>query len=157
MGLHFEEDINSKNNGVNYLLIIGIDTYKHLPKLNNCVRDAKNISEVLTGRYQFEPEHLLLLFNENATRAIIYETLLYLRNVLTENDSLLVYYAGHGKYDNELNESYILPIDAMPNKVYTWLELSVVLKLLNSYKVKHILFMSDSHSSFNILTHGRKL
>ena len=53
--------------GKNYLFSIAIDDYHNFPQLHNCVKDAKDITELLTDRYQFEKENLITLYNEDAT------------------------------------------------------------------------------------------
>src|SRR5262249_40406352 len=42
--------------GVNHLLVIAIDRYIHYPPLANCVRDASDITGILTSAYEFEQE-----------------------------------------------------------------------------------------------------
>lgn len=83
--------------GENYLFAIAIDKYndsKILP-LNNAVLDAEKFVEILTQKFGFE---LISnsLYNENATRTNIIEKLNSLTYLLTEEDSLIIYFAGHG-------------------------------------------------------------
>jgi hypothetical protein len=46
-----------------YVLIIGINDYKYLPKLTTALNDAREVDRVLKGRYGFETKVLI-----NATR-----------------------------------------------------------------------------------------
>ena len=55
--------------GNNYLLAIGIDRYQHWTPLDNAVKDAKDLIQVLTQQYQFDEGHVLTLFDERATEA----------------------------------------------------------------------------------------
>jgi hypothetical protein len=40
------------------------------------------------------------------------------RQVLTEDDSLLIYYAGHGQYDKDADKAYWLPVDDLNSPAY---------------------------------------
>ena len=61
----------------------------------------------MIDNYGYKKENIIELFNENATRKNIYTQLKKLVDNLTQNDRLLVYYAGHGFYD-EKNELLLL-------------------------------------------------
>jgi uncharacterized caspase-like protein len=143
--------------GKNYLLMIGIDEYLHEARLYNCVKDVKCVAEVLTTRFQFNPEDLFLLLNENASKRNIYKQLIELIDILQENDSIVIYYAGHGFYKENLNEGYLVPYDASASYIDTCIELSMFSKFINTFKAKHILFISDSDSAFNLIKHGNIL
>lgn len=54
--------------GKNHLLLIGIDEYQYVGRLNNAVRDAQAFEQVLLNKYQFDPKHVRRLFNQDATR-----------------------------------------------------------------------------------------
>lgn len=77
-----------------YALVIGNNEYRHLPKLKTAVNDAKDVSRVLTEKYGFKAKRLL-----NAGRRDILTAINEFRKSLGENDSFLIYYAGHGEYD----------------------------------------------------------
>ncbi len=61
-------------NGKTHLLVIAIDEYAHCPRLNNCVKDAKEFIEILDTRYGIAIDAALPpLFNGDATKKnIIY-------------------------------------------------------------------------------------
>ena len=82
--------------GKNYLLVIGIDQYQYFRPLNNAVRDAKAIQEILVERFQFEPAHTRMLLNEEATRGNILDTLHEYEEILSPEDNFMLYFAGHG-------------------------------------------------------------
>ena len=77
-----------------HALVIGNNEYQHLPKLASAVADAKAVAGVLEGTYGFDVTLLL-----NATRSDILRAINDLRAELTEEDNLLIYYAGHGTLD----------------------------------------------------------
>ena len=95
------------NFGNYHALVIGINSYRNLPRLRTAVTDARAVADVLQRDYGFRTTLLT-----NATRGEILDTLLSLRNRLTEKDNLLVYYAGHGVLDNAADRGFWLPRNA---------------------------------------------
>ena len=65
-----------------------------LPRLNTPEADATDVAALLDQRYGFDVTLVL-----NAKRLTIMEKLDKLREIMTEKDSLLVYYAGHGQIE----------------------------------------------------------
>ena len=98
--------------GNNYLLVIGIDEYQHITPLNNAVRDAETIRDLLLDRYQFKPEHTTSLINKDASRENILESLHELEGTLTENDNFLLYFAGHGVMNDTQTRGFWIPAEA---------------------------------------------
>lgn len=90
--------------GNNFALVIGIDDYAApLPKLKTAVNDAKSIAALLSNKYGFQ---VITLLDQNATRDKILDAIAHYRKSLAENDSFLIYYAGHGSYDRTTDKGY---------------------------------------------------
>jgi|GEM_PF-3582750 len=81
----------------NHILAIGVDKYEHQSRLQNPVDDCKKIIEVLCSQYRFEKSNVKTLFDEEATRGNILDTLEAYES-LTEQDNLLILFSGHGHY-----------------------------------------------------------
>ena len=124
-----------------YALIIGIDRYRQLPKLENAANDAIMVGQVLREKYGFETRMLL---NEEASRDAIMSALNDLRRQLTEDVSLLIYYSGHGEYNAQTETSYWLPVDASRNDTTKWLESRSISDQLKLITARHILVVADS-------------
>jgi tetratricopeptide (TPR) repeat protein len=128
--------------GKYYALVIGIDHYRSpMPSLKTAVSDATSIANLLHDRYGFEVK---LLIDGDATRGNILDAFNQYRNTLTEDDNLLVYYAGHGYSDHEAEKAYWLPSDAdsiySPNRI-------IADDLTTDVRVqpaRHVLIISDS-------------
>ncbi|PZQ65608.1 MAG: hypothetical protein DI570_01115 [Phenylobacterium zucineum] len=95
-----------------YALLIGESSYKdpRLQKLATPINDVTQLGQVLQGRYGFNVKVVL-----DKTRAEILRELDDLASKLGENDTLLIYYAGHGgmeKVRNGAERGYWLPVDA---------------------------------------------
>jgi hypothetical protein len=95
-----------------FALLIGESNYAdpRLPKLATPASDVTQLSELLKTRYGFNTIVLL-----DKSRTEILRQLDLLAQKLTENDTLLIYYAGHGgmeKVRNGSDRGYWLPVDA---------------------------------------------
>ena len=105
--------------GANYLLAIGINAYQHITKLTNCVRDTQDLVEVLTSNYGFEPDHVEELYDEEATRSRIIKAFENLSDTMTEDDNLLIYFAGHGYYKDANRIGCLVPVEAEMGSIWT--------------------------------------
>ena len=120
-------------------LVIGNSDYKSLPDLNTTIADVEAMSEILQERYGFEVTKLI-----NATRYDILSTLNELRSTLTEDDNLLIYYAGHGELDEVNNRGHWLPVDAEETSTANWISNIAITDILNAMSVRKVLVVSDS-------------
>ena len=137
--------------GQYYALVIGSNNYKHLPKLATALGDAKAIAAVLQKSYGYKVKVLT-----DASRSDILDALDEYREKLTDDDNLLIYYAGHGWLDEASEQGYWLPVDAKPNRRTNWVsnsDLTVTLKALNA---KHVMVVADSCYS-GTLVRGAKI
>ncbi len=141
--------------GENYLLIIGIDQYKHWKPLHNAVKDVRDISRLLTERYQFEPARVITLFDDEATEDNIRKTLLGIKKTITKEDNLVVFYSGHGCYDADLDEGYWVPANARKDNPSDYISNSDVLKWIRSIKTHHTLIVVDSCFSGTLVSQSR--
>jgi len=98
-----------------HALVIGNNAYAYLPTLQTAVSDAEAVAATLRETYNFAVTVLL-----NATREQIIVALETMRTTLTEDDNLLIYYAGHGLLDKEAERGYWLPVNAQPDTRVHW-------------------------------------
>lgn len=139
----FEDQV--KKEYTNHLLVIAINTYQNgIRNLNNAVRDAETVTEVLQSQYDFSPSRTKIFTNEQATRESIIEAFEYYCENLGENDNLLFYYSGHGELYKTLNEGYWIPFDGRQNSRASWLANSTVKRHLENMSAHHILGIVDS-------------
>ncbi|MDX2282818.1 MAG: caspase family protein [Bacteroidia bacterium] len=130
--------------GTNYVLLIGINTYQNWNGLHNAVKDCQDLAQTLIDLYQFDREHIITLFNEQATRENILETLESLQDRLDEQDNLLIYYAGHGYYDESSGLGYWVPVDARVNKVPDFILNSTIHDYLRTINSRHTFLIADA-------------
>jgi uncharacterized repeat protein (TIGR02543 family) len=141
--------------GLQYAVLIAVDRYKEWPPLKNAVSDAEQVRSVLQQRYYFDTIHTL--YNEQATKEQVMKLFEDLSNQLRPEDSLLVFYAGHGVMD-PLSKigSWVLQ-DGSQNRYEQkgWLPNPVIRNLLDQLRSKHVLLISDSCFSGDILNMER--
>ena len=124
------------NAGKYYALIIAVSKYKNertFTYLPEAVNDGAELKEVLEENYFFERVELL----ENPTKKAIGMKFDGLITEVTNNDNVLIFYAGHGYMwkDKRRKGGYWCPADA---------EFQVNSTLLNDYEILNILEMIES-------------
>lgn len=127
-----------------YGLIIAINTYEDpaLADLDHPITDATLLYSTLMGNYTFEPENLTLL--KDATRADIIRTLDKLSNQLSPRDNLLIFYAGHGYWDENKETGYWLPSDAEQSSSVNWIRNSTIQDYVDDINTRHTLLITDA-------------
>jgi formylglycine-generating enzyme required for sulfatase activity len=105
--------------GKNYLLAIGVDDYAHQAKLRNAVHDVEAVVRLLAERFHFEPEggqQTIVLRNAEASNVRILTELRGLQQRIGPDDNLVIYFAGHGWYDEVTKRGYWIPPTAQFSK-----------------------------------------
>ena len=105
-------------------------------------KDAANIKRKLETEYTFEPKNVVML--SDPSRGQILDQFDRLSRELTEKDNLLVFYAGHGYWDEQTSQGYWLPSDASQNRRRDWIANSTVVDYMNGIKTKHTLLVADA-------------
>jgi hypothetical protein len=134
-----------------FALLIAINDYAdpEIPHLFEPISDATKLFEILTRTYTFDKSNTILL--KNPTRERIINLLDSLKQVISPNDNLFIYYAGHGLYDKESEIGYWLPSDAKLRNRASWLFNSTLVDCIKSIKSKHTLLVSDACFSGSII------
>ncbi|CCK80676.1 caspase family protein [Desulfobacula toluolica] len=146
--------------GVYRALIIGIQNYED-PEINDLktpLNDAKAMADVLENRYGFKINRKTdLLLDKKATKEAIYTALRKITHTAEPEDSVLIYYAGHGDIDRTLNDGWWIPVDAKGGNPVTYLDNTLVQKVMKSMKSKHVLLISDSCYSGTLFGRARAM
>jgi len=127
-----------------YALIIAVQDYDD-PTINDLsepVNDADKFYRIISSKYTFNEEDITYL--KNPTKADIIGTLHHMRGKVNEEDNLLIYYAGHGFWDEEMMTGYWLPSDAESDNPVNWLPNTDLTNYLNVLKTKHTLLIADA-------------
>jgi len=130
--------------GEYYALIIGVQDYDDpsINDLDNPIQDAEKIYSVLSEKYNFKQENITFL--KNPTNNKITLSMEYYFDNLSENDNLLIFYAGHGFWDKKFKQGYWLPSDAVRSNRGTWLANSLIRDYMRGIPTKHSLLITDA-------------
>lgn len=146
----FKPENKSSNPNNNYhALIIAIQDYEDdIYDLNYPVSDALELRNILLENYSFDEKKIITLLNPK--RSEIIKAFTSLKNNLSKEDNLLVFYAGHGNWDELAEQGYWLPADAKPNDLSEVITNTEITAYLKSIKSKHTLLISDACFSGSI-------
>jgi len=129
---------------VYHALLIGIDHYEDpgMNDLDQPVKDAKSMYNLLKTEYTFDTSNIRLLIDP--TYEEIIASLDQLIWSLDENDNLLIFYAGHGYWEEKTGIGYWLPTDARQTNTANWFRNSTLKDYIAGIKTKHTLLISDA-------------
>ena len=125
-----------------YALIIGVQNYELLSPLESPANDVRRVGQILEDKYGFsvvtlvDPDQLAMMRAVNQ-----------LNDVLSEDDNLLIYFAGYGnRLASATRETgYWLPRNAEPAPDDTlWVPNEFVTRHLGRIQAKRVLVVSDS-------------
>lgn len=141
--------------GKQYAVLIGINRYQEWQPLNTAKEEAETIRNTLALNYYID--EFIELYDEQATGAGLRKLFgEELPAKLELNDSLLVFYAGHGHLDKSQNGFWI-PVDgsADENNQANWLSNSQIRNYVKNLKAQHVLVIADSCFSGDLLDVNR--
>jgi hypothetical protein len=127
-----------------FALIIGINEYDD-PQINDLdkpIEDATALHQVLKEKYTFNPDQIIFLKNPKRSEMIV--ALERLGRSLTADDNLLIFYAGHGHWDEKGNVGYWLPSDAASDNSANWFRNSTLRDFVGSIQTRHTLLIADA-------------
>jgi len=124
-----------------YALIFATDKYDHWDDLVNPINDAHSIADELKIKYGFETEIV-----ENATIEEVWEKLrAYNERKFKPQDQLLVFFAGHGQFDETFGEGYVVARNSLANdkSKTTYISHNRLRGVINNIPCEHIFMMMD--------------
>jgi hypothetical protein len=160
----FGGDVQSlKGAGKRYAVIIGNAGYgpdTGFAQLATPIADADALTDVLTRRYGFAtsatlPNGKTADFSLRDASLVAIQTALYdLSLVAGENDTVLIYYAGHGIYEPVTTTAFWVPVDAKAGAPFTYLSASAISEAIARIQAKKVVLISDSCFSGALLRGG---
>ncbi|MDR0583643.1 MAG: SUMF1/EgtB/PvdO family nonheme iron enzyme [Treponema sp.] len=137
--------------GKQWAVFIAIDRYKEWGPLSNPVKDAKEIRDILTERYFID--EVVELYDRDATAANIRRLFADLRARSGINDSVFVFYSGHGQTDSVTNSGSWIPVDGGRDQLAqaNWLPNIQVRNMLSALPARHVFLVADACFSGDML------
>ncbi|MFH0991060.1 MAG: caspase family protein [bacterium] len=127
--------------GDNYALMFASDRYNEWPPLINPINDARTIKKELSDSYGFECPLI-----ENPTLDTVFSTLReYTKKQFGPNDQLLIFIAGHGHFDEDFKEGFIVTSDSKSNDLSrkTYISHERLRSIIDAIPCQHILLIMD--------------
>ena len=131
-----------------WALLIGINKYQNETPLNYAVADALEMQRLLTEKLGFPEKNITLLLNDAATLQGIKKSMQELASRTSENDRVVIYFAGHGQTQSLPSggeEGYLIPVNGKSSDLFsTSLAMSEMNRLSNMTPAKDMLFLMDA-------------
>ena len=131
-----------------WALIIGIDKYENVQKLNYAVDDAQSIKEILVNSFGFLEENVSILINEEATKQNIMKSFSTITKNAESNDRVVVFFAGHGEtmdLPGGGEKGYLIPVEGDASDLYlTSIPMDELKQIALMSKAKHMLYLVDA-------------
>ena len=127
-----------------YALLIAVEEYTDpaIASLSEPLKDANKLKEVLKSKYTFEDKDITIL--KNPTFEDLHVVFEELSKKIEPTDLLLIFYAGHGYFDERTNIGYWLPSDAEEKNRAKWFRNSALVENIGAINSKHTLLIADA-------------
>ena len=134
------EEIGLIASGDFHVLLIGVNKYSHpsWPELTSPIADTKLLGDVLESKYGANLHHL-----KNPTKDELAGKLRGLVNTLSKDDSLMIYFGGHGQRSLDGRKGYWILTDGSEDRS-TWFDHDELKSIVNRFDATNILIVSDS-------------
>ncbi|MDA8261111.1 MAG: caspase family protein [Betaproteobacteria bacterium] len=126
-------------------VVVAINNYKDkaIPQLDSAVPDGEAVGKLMQDRMGYDVRVI-----RDGSKADIVRSLNAVGREVGPNDSVTVYYAGHGYQmpdkSGRPGEGYWIPADASSNEPSNWISNGDVSRLLANIPAKQVMLMSDS-------------
>jgi len=130
--------------GKYYGLFIAIENYQDnkIRDLDNAIEDAKELYETLLTDYTFDEKNMKMLIDPRYEEIVI--ALDELSRTIINKDNLLIFYAGHGYWEERSGIGYWLPSDAKQSNTANWFRNSTLRDYISSINSNHTLLIADA-------------
>lgn len=124
-----------------FAVLFGVDRYtdKSIPSLENAIDDAEAVAKLFASKLGYEVKVV-----KNPTKADVVRTLNQLSTEMRANDSVIIYYAGHGYRNDKMGGGYWIPSDASPSDPTTWISNTDVSSMMSDISAKQMVMIADS-------------
>ncbi len=100
-----------------YAVVIGVEDYRDLPKVDYAKRDAEMVRTYLTKALGYREQNVVMLLNDRVTKADMearFEKWLPKQVGDNKDAEVFVYYGGHGAPDLNTHQAFLVPYNGDP-------------------------------------------
>jgi len=147
------ENVALLGNGARYAIMIANQNYaptSGMADLSTPFADVEAIEQELTTRFGFrttaktpDGQEISLVLRD-ATRSQIELLLFRLSQVVGSDDTVMIYYAGHGIYEQVTGNAYWVPADAQAGVPPTYLSADSITDAVQRFAATNVIVVSDS-------------
>ncbi|MDX2107722.1 MAG: tetratricopeptide repeat protein [Candidatus Melainabacteria bacterium] len=135
-----------------WALVVGISDFKDgsIPKLKYSAKDARDFREFLIKKANFQPDHVRLLVNRDATRMRIMTELgdKFLPRVVQPDDLVVLYFSSHGSPSSAdfRDKNYFIAYDSEKSNLFaSGIELQELMKVIkNRVETNRVIVILDA-------------
>lgn len=121
-------------------LLFGNNLYPApIPPLETPIGDIEAVGKILTERFGYEVRIV-----RNAAKSDMVHALNRLGTEVSVDDSVVVFYAGHGYLMDDTKMGYWIPVDASVKTAAKWISNSDIAKFLAQIPARQLILISDS-------------
>jgi hypothetical protein len=134
-----------------FALLIGVNEYRDpIPQLGSPLKDIAEIAALYRTQFGYDVRTL-----PNADKASIVREINRLILETGPNDSVVVFYAGHGHVVEKTGRGYWIPGKAGGDDPKQWISNSDIAKMLANIPARQVLLVSDSCYSGTLAREGK--
>lgn len=130
-----------------HAVVVGLERYRNeLPPASFAEQDARVVARYLSGTMGYEEGNVALLLNDRATKSDMEKYIeTWLPNRVEGEDTVFIYFSGHGAPNAKTGEAYLVPYDGDPLYLEnTGYRLSRLYQSLSSLPAKEVVVVLDS-------------
>jgi uncharacterized caspase-like protein len=121
-------------------LLVGNNDYAQpIPPLETPIADVSKVASILESRFGYKTQVV-----KNASQARVIEALNKLAAEILPDDSVLLFYAGHGYLMEDIKMGFWIPVGASVKTAKGWISNSDISKLLAAIPARQLILISDS-------------
>lgn len=129
-----------------FALIVGINKYSNISDLEYAVNDAKAVKESLINNFKYKEENITLILDKEATKEKIMNSFYELSQKACNDDSVLIFYAGHGfTYQAGLKDKgFLIPANGSEQNLNSLISWNTLVEDSELFRAKHLFFIMDA-------------
>ena len=131
-----------------YAVIVGVEEYRDLPKVDYAKRDAEMVTKYLVKALGYREQNIITLLNGRVTKSQLearFEKWLPKQVAESRDAEVFVYYGGHGAPDPSTNQAFLVPYDGDPSFLETTAyPLKRLYQVLGNLPAKQVMLVVDS-------------
>lgn len=129
----------------NYAVIVGIETYRHVPKVPGAALDAGRFRAMAQTTLGIPASNIRVILDEGATKSDIEMQLDWLKANVKPGGRAYFFFSGHGAPEPSSGTSYLVPYNGDPaNLSRSGIKLADALSELSSTQAKEVIVFLDT-------------